>query len=137
MMKKAVTRKKATKKTERKPKESLAPKRSVYLTIWLYWLLVINVLGVLFYGIFSGFVIFGMGYAIPVWALNVLAVLCLLDFAFIIGLFTGRKYSFYAMCITSLIAIIINLFFVAPFSGIWNIIALVVLYLLLKRDRII
>jgi len=83
-------------------------KRSTWLTIWLSLMLITNTFSILIY-FTSSKAILATYSNMPAWIWYVFGLVSLANLIFVIFLFRWKKWPFYALCGTALVAFIMNM----------------------------
>ena len=105
-------------------------KRGGFLTAWLILILIYNLLFALIYFLARDFMVFFLG--IPPWSIYSLGALSLLIALSVVFLFKWKKWAFFLLCGSTLIAIIINLISNPGLMGLTGLLGPVILYLILR-----
>jgi hypothetical protein len=70
----------------------------------------------------------------PTWAIPVLGIFCIVNFAGAIALWRWKKWGFYAFVVSALVALVVNIMIGIPlFQVIWGPLGVVILYALVRR----
>ena len=107
-------------------------KRGVWLTIWLVTMLIANFFTALTYLVLNK-TIASLYPDVALWIWYVYGLVALANFVFVILLFMWKKWPFFALCGTTIIAFIMNLVIgLGIFATVFGLIGPVILYFSMK-----
>jgi len=106
-------------------------KRGGLLTAWLILMLIANAGTAAYYFLF-GSLVTALLPTIPFWAIYVLGVGSLLNFAFTIFLFKWKRWAFFAFCGMAGVVLVINIVIGMGISSLFGLLGPVILYLILR-----
>jgi hypothetical protein len=70
----------------------------------------------------------------PAWAIPVLGIFCIVNFAGAIALWRWKRWGFYAFVVSALVALVVNIMIGIPLvQVVWGPLGVVILYALLRR----
>ena len=107
-------------------------KLGIWLSIWLSIMLVANFITALSYFVFTETVAATFP-QVALWVWYLFGLVAFANFIFVIFLFNWKKWPFYAFCMTSIVAAVMNLMIGLQFvATIFGLLGIAILYLSMK-----